>query len=411
MPIDPRPVRGFVFFLMLAAVGPGAALMSAALLTLTLKATEVSESAAATISLSSGIAGIFTLLALPITGALSDRSRSRFGRRRPFLIAGALFFALGGALLVVAPNVALFIVAHLTITTGFVLAGVTVTALVADQLPVDRRAAATAFLSIGTPVGALVGTAAALPFGDDLLPLVGLPTVFAVVTLLMLAAVIRDPRIEDVHTGERGGSVLRVFWVDPIAHPGFAAVFASRLLVFAGVAALNGYQAIFLLENMRLDAHALAPAILLTVLINVSVTVVAAPIVGRVSDRMGVRKPFIVVAAITLAMGLVFAAMAPDLSSYLIACGVVGLGQGVYFAVELALATQVLPDPKNPAKDLGILRIADNLPVTLVAAVAPALLAVGAASDGEHNFSALFLAGAASALMGGFVILLVRTAR
>ncbi|KJL41660.1 hypothetical protein [Microbacterium trichothecenolyticum] len=79
--------------------------------------------------------------------------------------------------------------------------------------------------------------------------------------------------------------------------------------------------------------------------------------------------------------------------------------------MELALATQVLPDPDNPAKDLGILKIADNLPVSIVAAVASALLAIGAASAADQHFAALFLAGALSAIVGGFVILLVKGAR
>ena len=33
----------------------------------------------------SGIAGVFVLLAYPLTGALSDRTTSRFGRRRPWI--------------------------------------------------------------------------------------------------------------------------------------------------------------------------------------------------------------------------------------------------------------------------------------------------------------------------------------
>lgn len=79
----------------------------------------------------------------------------------------------------------------------------------------------------------------------------------------------------------------------------------------------------------------------------------------------------------------------------------------MYFAVELVLATLVLPDPDNPAKDLGILKIADNLPVTIVSTAAPFLLAIG----GGGNYAALFIAGAIAAVIGGLVILFVRGAR
>lgn len=406
-----RPPRGFTFFLVLAMVGAGAAQMSAALLTLTLKATALDAAAATTtISLSSGIAGILTLFALPIIGTMSDRSRSRFGRRRPYLLLGALAFAAGAVALVAAPNIPVFVLAHLLITTGFVTANVTVTALLTDQLPADRRGVATALISMGTPVGALFGMAVSVPFGDQLVPLVGIPTALAVVGMLLLAAIVRDPKWEFPQPAFDLRQMAAVFWVNPRRHSPFTWVFTSRMLVFSGVAALNGYQAIYMLQKLHLEPAGLGTAILLTVIVNASITLLVAPAIGRLSDRLNIRKPFILVAALILAAGLVLAAAAPDFGFYLVACGVVGLGQGVYFAVELVLATQVLPDPDNPAKDLGILKIADNLPVTIVAAVAPALLAIGAGATGP-NFGALFIAGAISAVLGGLVILFVRGAR
>lgn len=409
---DVRPPRGFTLYIMIAMVGAGAAQMSTALLTLTLKATQLDAVAATTtISISSGVAGVFTLVALPIVGTFSDRCRSRHGRRRPYLAAAALAFVIGGFLLVVAPNVPLFVLSHLFITTGFVTVNVTVTALVTDQLPHDRRGPAMALISMGTPLGALLGTAVSVPFGDALIPLVAIPTALAVLGPLLLAGVVVDPQHPQRRASVTLSEALGVFWVNPLRHSSFAWAFTSRMLVFSGVAALNGYQAIYLLQGLHLEPSALGGAILLTVVVNAGITFLVAPAVGKLSDRLGVRKPFVLAAAAILGLGLLLAAVAPNFGFYLFACTVVGLGQGVYFAVELVLATQVLPDPDNPAKDLGILKIADNLPVTIVAAIAPALLAIGVVADGEQNFAALFIAGAVASVAGGLAILLVRRAR
>ena len=409
-PAAPAPSlpRAFVPLLVLAAVGAGAAQMSAALLTLTLKATALDAAGATTIySLSSGIAGVFTVLALPTVGALSDRSRSRFGRRRPYLVAGAASFALGGALLVTAPNVPLFVAAHLLITLGFIAAGVTTTALLADRLPADRRGPTAAFLSLSTAMGALLGMAVAQPFGADLLPLVGIPTALAVAAMLALAAVLREQPATQPRTPLRAGEVVGIFWVNPLRFPDFALVFTSRLLVFCGVAALNGYQALYLMQHLHLEPARLSTSILLTVVVNCGLSLLVAPAVGRLSDRLDVRRPFILIAALVLGAGLVAASRASGFPAYLVACAVIALGQGVYFAVELALATRVLPDPQNPAKDLALVKVADNLPVALVAAAAPALLAIG----GGGNYAALFLAGALCAAVGGLLVLFIRGAR
>lgn len=406
-----QPRRGLVFFLVLAMVGAGAAQMSAALLTLTLKATELNAATATTtISISSAAAGILTLIALPLVGAISDRSRSRWGRRRPYLLLAALAFVIGGVLLVVAPNVPLFVAAHLMITLGFVTANVTIIALLTDQLPEDGRGPATAMLSMGTALGALFSMAVSVPFGDQLLPLIGIPTALAVIGALCLAFMVKDPQRPEKRPRATRGELLGIFWVNPIRHSAFAWVFTSRMLVFSGVAALNGYQAIYMLQRLHLEPAQLGTAILMTVVLNAGITMLVAPVIGKISDRLGMRKPFILAAAVILGLGLVLASMAPNLAMYLVACTVVGLGQGVYFAVELVLATQILPDKTNPAKDLGILKIADNLPVTIVAVVAPFLLAISAGTAGP-NFSALFITGALASVLGGFAILFVRGAR
>ncbi len=110
-------------------------------------------------------------------------------------------------------------------------------------------------------------------------------------------------------------------------------------------------------------------------------------------------------------MGLALASFADSFPAFLVAIGIVGLGQGVYMAVDIALVTQVLPDPANPAKDLGIMNLASTLPATLVPALAPVVLAIGATATSPQNFTALFLFGAIAALVGAVCILPIRGVR
>jgi hypothetical protein len=88
-----------------------------------------------------------------------------------------------------------------------------------------------------------------------------------------------------------------------------------------------------------------------------------------------------------------------------------GLGQGVYFAVDFALVTQILPDPGNPAKDLGIMNLASQLLSSAVPAIAPLLLTFGATASTPQNFTSLFVAGAIAALLGALFIIPIRTVR
>ena len=99
-------------------------------------------------------------------------------------------------------------------------------------------------------------------------------------------------------------------------------------------------------------------------------------------------------------------AIASDFNGFLVGMAISGLGFGVYFAVDLALVTQVLPDTDNAAKDLGVFNIAGALPCTIAPAIAPAVLAVGGGS-----YSVLYTVAGLCAVIGAFAILPVRRVR
>ena len=82
--------------------------------------------------------------------------------------------------------------------------------------------------------------------------------------------------------------------------------------------------------------------------------------------------------------------------------------KGVYLAVDLALATDVLQNPDDAAKDMGVLNYANALPQSLVPILAAPILAVG---SGGANYSLLFLLGAVVAVAGSLLVQMVRGAR
>src|SRR3954467_14020747 len=86
---DVLPRRGLVAFYALGYVGDYVALITPVATTLALKIAELDPSGKeATLGLVSAVGALFALLTNPLAGALSDRTTSRFGRRRPFIVIG-----------------------------------------------------------------------------------------------------------------------------------------------------------------------------------------------------------------------------------------------------------------------------------------------------------------------------------
>ncbi|MBT0773373.1 MFS transporter [Kineosporia sp. J2-2] len=404
----PGPRRGFVPVLALCVGSVYGVLLAASILTLSIAATAV-DAARATSVLSTAVAvgGVAQLLAYPVIGRLSDRTTSGLGRRRPFLLGGAAVMALGGGLQIAAHSTLLLTLSYVVLSLGAVSALVAANAIVPDQLPADRRGPASAAIGLGAPIGAVVGIFLA-QLGQPTLGLMVLfPTALGVLAAIGLALFVQDrPVRRAVAPGPRIG--LSTFWVNPLRHPGFAFAWVSRFCIFLGVSAVNAYQAFYLIIVQHTDPATVGTRVLVASLVGTGVALVLSPVAGRVSDRLGRRKPFVVAAALIFAAGLWLTAQAGSFGGFLVAVAVIGLGQSVYFAVDFALITEVLPNPDDTAKDLGLMNLAMSLPSSVVPAVAPAILAVGAAGN---NFSALFGAGAVAAVVGALAVLPIRGVR
>jgi len=133
--------------------------------------------------------------------------------------------------------------------------------------------------------------------------------------------------------------------------------------------------------------------------------IVAAVGFGRLSDRIGQRKPFVYAAAYLQALAALLLGLVPDISIANIGAGLLGLGYGCFMAVDQALATQVLPDAHTRGKDLGIMNIATAVPQ----AIAPLLGALIVAEFA--GFTGLFITAAAFALLGGLAVIPIKSVR
>ncbi|MFF3505497.1 MFS transporter [Streptomyces sp. NPDC003247] len=399
--------RGFLVLLAVAVAAVNGTLLASAVLTLSLKSAMIGGSNATTVlSLVGAVGALFAFLGYPVIGRLSDRTVGKAGRRRPYLLAGAVLIAGGAVLQVAASNVLSLAVSYVVLTLGTVCALVAAAALIPDQVAPEHRGTPSAIIGLGAPLGAVLGLFLAQLVQPNIAAMVLLPAGVAVAATLALALFISDkPLARSTRPKFRFREFIGTFWVSPLAHPSFGWAWASRLLIFFGVAAVNAYQAFYLIMVQHVDPATVGASVFVATLVLTGVSLVFAPLFSKISDKAGRRKPFVIAAAVIFAIGLTLVALADSYRTFLLAIAVMGLGQGVYFAVDFALITEVLPDPENPAKDLGIMNLASNLPSSIVPAIAPAVLAIGASAAHPQNFQALFLAGATAALLGAAAII------
>jgi MFS family permease len=406
-----NPKRGFLFFIGFAAIGGGMGQLVPAIETIAEKATIIvgKDAATGTLSLTVAVAALVSLILAPLFGRFSDRIRGRLGRRRPLLFLAVILFVIGGILLAVSNNVPVLVLGAIFTFAGTAAVTVAVTAIIPDQFEPLKRGPASAIVGVSLPLGALVGLGIATAVSFSLSLQILIPALVATLGALVFALVLKDPQVADAARPEFNAvHFFSSFWVNPAKNPSFGWAWFSRFLIFFGVAAVQAYQIFYLERVLGVSTAAVSQDLFLSTLVLTVFALVFAAIAAKISDIVKRRKPFVIVAAIIFSGGLLLAATSTSFGGFLVAIGMIGLGQGVYFAVDLALVSQLVPDVSNPGQAMSIMGLAATLPQSVVPAIAPAILLIGATAANPSNYSALFIAGAIAGLVGAALVLLVR---
>jgi len=350
----------------------------------------------------SGIAGACALITYPLTGALSDRTTSRFGRRRPWILAGTLVFAISLILLGLQTTIVGIGIFWSLSLIGFCMVSAAITATISDQVPVDQRGFVSGWVSAPQAVGTVLGILLVLELSLGQVLGYTVVAVLLIVLVIPFLVVTKDEVLPKVLRAPFSLPILvKGFWINPVAHPDFGWTLLGRILVNLGNALGTTLLLYFIMFGLDREETAEDDLLLLTVVYLVFF-IIAALGFGKLSDKLRARKPFVYAAAYLQAIAALLLALVPDFSIAMIGAGLLGLGYGCYMAVDQALATQVLPSSHTRGKDLGIMNIATAVPQAVAPLVGSFIVAV------LGGFPALFIASAAIAALGGLAVIPIK---
>src|SRR5450759_3054018 len=311
-----------------------------------------------------GLGGAPAMTGPPLVGAWADRLNTRFGRRRPIMVAGTLLTLPGLILLMTAGNYPQIVVGYAIVQFFFNAAGAAYAGIIPDVVPAQQFGKASGFLATMTQLGiggglgvtSLMGSARAIYL------------VFIAVILLTLIPTIWAARNEGLasiapHPRRTIGEAISEF-LRPLHEGDFAWVVFTRLMISAGITAVlynlhNFFRDVVLPSGTNPDAFTSNWLLV--------VVVTALPFGffgGLLSDRWHRRKAIVTISGGAKAyIAIVFIAFYPTAIPLVFALGVAyGVGYGLYFAVDWALACDTLPDKSQSAKDMGLFHIALTMP-------------------------------------------------
>ena len=403
MPARDRASPLFVIVYAFAYASLWLALLTPAIITLALRVRQLSpENYARPISWVLVTGALVAMISNPLFGALSDRTRSRFGRRQPWLVGGMIAGCSSLALIGVAQSIGVVLLGWCFAQLAYNASLAAIVAILADRIPVNQRGTVVGVLGICMPIGQMSGTYLVDVLSVNMLLALVVPGLIGIAGVSILAFILpRDqPDPEPVWpvTTEAPRSTGR---------RDFAWTWLSRVLFTTGSGFVQAYQPFFLIDELKIDPVEVPRLIFRSTLVSAAMVVIWSLASGRLSDRTGRRKPFVMSGSVVQALGLWV--IAGSHSYGMLLCGVtlLGMGHGIYNGVDLALVTDVLPDrARHAAKDMGLINIANTLPQVIAPLAAPSLLAF---SHGDYLL--MFAVAGVVAFLGSVALIPLRSVR
>lgn len=321
-------------------------------------------------------------------GWLGDWLVARGRGRRGLLLAGviatmvsfAIFHAARGALEIVAAIIIFQIAVNIVVAQ--------VGAIISDEVPSDQKGTAAALLTLGNPLaaGATALIVAAATTEEWCLAIVAMVMAGCILPLLVVA----PPDIVRVETATRGRTAMR---------RRLAITWTARLLMQVASSGVGLYL-FFYLKDLHGGRSGMAVSVARLLFVGTLVPVPIAIVLGRWSDEVGRRKPFLAGTALLATLGLVSMALVQSWTMGAIAYVAFATGVAVFIALNTGHAMLLLPAGGKRGRDLGILNLANTIPQI----VAP-ILAWGVRP--AHGFAAALAIMAAITLLSGVLPLLV----
>lgn len=346
-----------------------------------------------------------------VGGVLSDRTRTRIGRRRPWIIGGTFLAALLMLWLAVSPPYWLLMVlwgAFQFVNFASINACL---ALIPDCAPPQQYGLVSGVAGVTYTLGVVVGTMASSELSIPVAYVVSAALLVAFSAQFVLWRGGREP-VED----DEDGSVLLESMGEaallpdtartgerPTGYGDFTWVFIARFLVNLG----NFIALFYLLYYLR-DQIGLADpdtgVLILTGVYAVCV-IITAFASGIVSDRLRLRRPFVAVSCVGVAAASLMLAFMHVFGWVIVGAVVLGIAWGVFTAVDQALVNEVLPNDQTRARDVGIM----NVTIAGANVLAPLLAAFALAQLG--GYPGLYVMSAILVALGAVLVYRVRSVR
>jgi MFS family permease len=409
----PKVGPRYIWLMVLAQFGVFIAFITPIAISLAIRVQELAPGHEEYLGYITGAGALVVMLSGPFLGVASDRTRTRLGRRRPWLIGGTLLGVVSLIVMAQAPSVLILGAGWILAQLGWgqVLGNLQIST--ADRLPESQRGKVAGLTGFATQVAPVFGVIMASGLTGNALLLFLIPGVVGVILVGLFVLFVHEDDSRGNRFAERITitSLLGKYLYNPRRYPDFSWNWLARFLFYFGLTLNTTFTAFFFASRLGIPVTEVAGIISLLGGVGVLATTAGAIGGGFLSDKLRRRRLFLLVSGSLMAIGMLTMAFSTEMPALIIGSLIVSMGIGGFAAVDQALLLDVLPERETDAgRFMGITGFATSIPQATAPLIAPLFLAIGATA-GDKNYTFLFIVAAACVFAGGLVVMRIKSVR
>lgn len=360
---------------------------------------------AAVISINGIVSSICSLVANVVFGNLSDRTRSKFGRRTPWLVIGSIVGGVFMYLTGVAPSATLMVIFYGLAMVGLNIMIAPFVAMLSDRIPKNIRGTMSACYGAGSTIGGPIGTLMASKLVNNVTLSSILAGVFMLASGIFVVLVVpKEPSADYLPKPKNDWKDLLLSFTPPkfSENHDFYKAFGGRLCMLMAYQMITAYQLYIVTDYIGLKTSQAAAVISIMSIITMAVSLIGPAISGPLSDITGRRKLPVLIASVLFALGIAFPWIFRSVFGMYAYATIAGLGYGIYSSVDQALNVDVLHSSQSAGKDLGFL----NLATTVGQMIGPVVTASIVTATGGYTVA--FTVSIVAAILGSVFVMSIK---
>jgi MFS family permease len=335
----------------------------------------------------------------PLSGAISDRWASSWGRRRPAIAFGTLSDMIFLALLAFAGGIPLLAVGYIGLQLTSNIAHGPAQGLMHDKIPLERMGLASgvkSFFDMAGVAAASVIMGRVFTAEEPLGAFGWIALVLAIGAAFTLFGVREESTVSEKEDRSLVEILRSEFQIDLRQHGPYWRLLFARFLFLAGVYGILAFAQYFIRDTLRVeDPIQFTSNMMAGIVLSLMVFAVLA---GQLTDRIG-RKPMHVLAGVMVCVGSIMLTIFRAPTAILVFAAIVGAGAGIFLSSNWALANDFAPRGES-GKFLGLTNLATAGAGAISRLLGPIIDFGNNLRPGEYlGYNVLFIGAAVMALL------------